>query len=117
MASTYLQESTSKARTGGLLSFRTLHQVRLAWTGLNPHEGGIEIGFKLQTLKIDNQINAFRLPNSSNSGGLITGDLGVRRQNEIRATKCAKCGKEIPVGQDVKKGFLMKKSYHMECAS
>jgi hypothetical protein len=29
---------------------------------------------------------------------------------------CAKCGKEIPAGQEVKKGFLMKKSYHKECA-
>jgi len=29
---------------------------------------------------------------------------------------CAKCGKEIPAGQEVKKGFLMKKSYHNECA-
>jgi len=34
----------------------------------------------------------------------------------IRAARCAKCGKEIPVGQEVKKGFLMKKSYHKECA-
>jgi len=30
---------------------------------------------------------------------------------------CAKCGKEIPAGQEVKKGFLMKKSYHKDCAS
>lgn len=67
-------------------------------------------------LKTDNQKNTFRLPNSANSGGLITGDLGVRRENEIRAAKCAKCGKEIPVGQEVKKGFLTKKSYHKECA-
>jgi len=29
---------------------------------------------------------------------------------------CAKCGKEIPAGQEVKKGFFMKKSYHKECA-
>jgi hypothetical protein len=29
---------------------------------------------------------------------------------------CAKCGKEIPAGQEVKKGFLRKKSYHKECA-
>jgi hypothetical protein len=29
---------------------------------------------------------------------------------------CAKCGKEIPAGQEVKKGFLMKKSYHKECS-
>jgi len=29
---------------------------------------------------------------------------------------CAKCGKDIPAGQEVKKGFLMKKSYHKECA-
>lgn len=28
---------------------------------------------------------------------------------------CAKCGKEIPAGQEVKKGFLMKKSYHKDC--
>ena len=30
---------------------------------------------------------------------------------------CAKCGKEIPAGQEVKKGFLMKKTYHKECAA
>ncbi len=29
---------------------------------------------------------------------------------------CAKCGKEIPAGQEVKKGFLMKKTYHKDCA-
>jgi hypothetical protein len=29
---------------------------------------------------------------------------------------CAKCGKDIPSGQEVKKGFLIKKSYHKECA-
>jgi len=29
---------------------------------------------------------------------------------------CAKCGKEIPAGQEVKKGFFTKKSYHKECA-
>jgi hypothetical protein len=28
---------------------------------------------------------------------------------------CVKCGKEIPAGQEVKKGFLMKKSYHKDC--
>jgi len=31
-------------------------------------------------------------------------------------TMCAKCGKEIPEGQEVKKGFFTKKSYHKECA-
>jgi hypothetical protein len=29
---------------------------------------------------------------------------------------CAKCGKDIPSGEEVKKGFLIKKSYHKECA-
>jgi hypothetical protein len=30
---------------------------------------------------------------------------------------CVKCGKEIPAGQEVKKGFfLMKKSYHKDCS-
>ena len=29
---------------------------------------------------------------------------------------CAKCGKDIPAGKEVKKGFLRKKSYHKECA-
>jgi hypothetical protein len=29
---------------------------------------------------------------------------------------CAKCGAEIPAGQEVRKGFLRKKSYHKECA-
>lgn len=33
----------------------------------------------------------------------------------IKAVKCAKCGKEIPIAQEVKKGFLMRKSYHKEC--
>jgi len=28
---------------------------------------------------------------------------------------CAKCGKEIPAGEEVKKGFLMKKTYHKNC--
>jgi hypothetical protein len=29
---------------------------------------------------------------------------------------CAKCGKEIPAGQEIKKGnFLMKKTYHKDC--
>ncbi len=48
------------------------------------------------------------------------GPLYVAKQtslsNEIKSAKCAKCGKEIPVGQEVKKGFLKKKSYHKECA-
>ena len=30
--------------------------------------------------------------------------------------KCAKCSKDIPAGQEVKKGILTKKSYHKECA-
>ena len=30
---------------------------------------------------------------------------------------CAKCGKEIAAGQEVKKGFLTKKGYHNECAA
>jgi hypothetical protein len=34
-----------------------------------------------------------------------------------KMVNCAKCGKEIPSGQEVKKGFLIKKSYHKECAS
>jgi hypothetical protein len=29
---------------------------------------------------------------------------------------CAKCGEEIPAGQEVRKGFLRKKSYYKECA-
>jgi hypothetical protein len=28
----------------------------------------------------------------------------------------AKCGKEVTAGQEVKKGFLTKKSYHKDCA-
>ena len=34
----------------------------------------------------------------------------------IMTVTCAKCGKEIPAGEEVKKGFLKKKSYHKECA-
>jgi len=33
----------------------------------------------------------------------------------VTTVNCAKCGKEIPAGQEVKKGFLKKKSYHKEC--
>ena len=33
----------------------------------------------------------------------------------IEMTMCAKCGKEIPEGQEVKKGFFTKKSYHKDC--
>jgi hypothetical protein len=29
--------------------------------------------------------------------------------------KCAKCGEEIPSGQEVKRGILRKKYYHKEC--
>lgn len=29
--------------------------------------------------------------------------------------KCAKCGKEIEAGKEVKKGFLRKSYYHPEC--
>jgi hypothetical protein len=45
-------------------------------------------------------------------------NYNVHRKSDesIKATKCTKCGKEIPPGQEVKKGFLMKKSYHRECA-
>lgn len=31
--------------------------------------------------------------------------------------KCAKCGKDIEPGEEVRKGFLWKKAYHAECAS
>ncbi len=34
----------------------------------------------------------------------------------VTTVNCAKCGKEIPAGQEVRKGFLRKKSYHRECA-
>jgi len=30
---------------------------------------------------------------------------------------CAKCGKEIPAGQEVMKGFFSKKAYHKDCAA
>ena len=30
--------------------------------------------------------------------------------------KCAKCGKDIEPGKEVRKGFLWKKAYHAECA-
>jgi hypothetical protein len=35
----------------------------------------------------------------------------------VAMVNCAKCGKEIPVEQEVKKGFLTKKSYHKKCAT
>ncbi|MGP8125927.1 MAG: hypothetical protein ACLQEQ_08745 [Nitrososphaerales archaeon] len=57
---------------------------------------------------------------TTRSGSANMGPLYVAKQtslsNEIKSAKCAKCGKEIPVGQEVKKGFLKKKSYHKECA-
>ena len=52
---------------------------------------------------------------SANMGPLIIGKQ-ASLSHEIRATKCAKCGKEIPVGQEVKKGRWKKKSYHEDCA-
>jgi hypothetical protein len=61
-------------------------------------------------------MNDFRLPSSSNSGPLIIGNQ-TPSPEAIRTVKCAKCGKEIAMGQEVKKGFLIKKSYHKECAA
>jgi hypothetical protein len=52
---------------------------------------------------------------SANMGPLIIGKP-ASQSSEIRAPKCAKCCKEIPVGQEVKKGFFRKESYHKECA-
>jgi len=52
---------------------------------------------------------------SYNSGGLTTGDVGQQRQEQVSLTTCAKCDKKIPLGQEVKKGFLWKKNYHKEC--
>jgi hypothetical protein len=53
---------------------------------------------------------------SYNSGGLRTANE-VPPKDIIRAARCAKCGKEIPAGQEVKKGFFIRKKYHKECAS
>lgn len=74
------------------------------------------MGSNYQTLKTSNQIDTFGLPSSSNSGPLPLGNQ-TPSPEVIRAAKCAKCGQEIPAGQEVKKGFLMRKSYHKECTS
>jgi hypothetical protein len=42
-------------------------------------------------------------------------DSSKKSDAMIRAVRCAKCGKEIPLGQEVRKGFLVKKNYHKEC--
>ena len=34
----------------------------------------------------------------------------------VDLVKCAKCGKEIDAGKEVKKGWISKKTYHAECA-
>lgn|GEM_PF-433184 len=58
---------------------------------------------------------ALLLPSGGTPSGMTDGKHD-ESPKAIRAARCAKCGKEIPVGQEVKKGFLMKKSYHKECA-
>jgi hypothetical protein len=52
----------------------------------------------------------------SNPEGFSKMNKSSQSPEAIKAVKCARCGKEIPVGQEVKKGFLMKKNYHKECA-
>jgi hypothetical protein len=42
-------------------------------------------------------------------------DSDKNPQTKVKAARCAKCGKDIPPGQEVKKGFLMKKVYHKDC--
>jgi len=72
-------------------------------------------------------IRAFRA--KSGSSALVVHQLPPLSQlrslctDTLKTTKwtpsdmnCAKCGTEIPAGQEVKKGFLMKKSYHKGCA-
>jgi hypothetical protein len=34
----------------------------------------------------------------------------------MNLVNCAKCGKEIEAGKEVKKGWIQKKAYHAECA-
>ena len=34
----------------------------------------------------------------------------------MNLVKCAKCGKDIEAGKEVKKGWISKKAYHAECA-
>jgi hypothetical protein len=34
----------------------------------------------------------------------------------VNLVNCAKCGKEIEAGKEVKKGWISKKPYHAECA-
>ena len=38
----------------------------------------------------------------------------MERERRRLMAVCAKCGKEIPVGQEVKKGLLRRKSYHKD---
>jgi len=55
-----------------------------------------------------------RCPAQDDQNGLLEPDRTHTREVVMMAI-CAKCGKEIPAGQEVKKGFLKKKSYHKEC--
>ena len=34
----------------------------------------------------------------------------------MKMANCAKCGKEVEAGKEVKKGWIGKKTYHAECA-
>jgi hypothetical protein len=34
----------------------------------------------------------------------------------MNMTNCAKCGKEVEAGKEVKKGWIGKKTYHAGCA-
>jgi hypothetical protein len=38
----------------------------------------------------------------------------IERERRLLMAVCAKCGKEIPVGQEVRKGLLRRKSYHKD---
>ena len=37
-------------------------------------------------------------------------------ESVVNLVNCAKCGKAIEAGKEVKKGWMSKKPYHAECA-
>ena len=57
---------------------------------------------------------------ATNFTGTPTGGFGKwndqsQYKGDVKGIPCAKCGKPIPPGQEVKKGFLRKKYYHRQC--
>ena len=54
---------------------------------------------------------------SPSTGGFSKWNDHDKPREQVKAVRCAKCGKEILPGQVVKKGVLRRKSFHRECVS